>query len=76
MKIKKEHYAYIKEQMLANSKAPLLQNYIAAGLSEKRWRWDWCYATPGLSRWICYNIYSYANDDHIDTVLKLITRGE
>lgn len=74
MKIKPEHYVYLKTAMLNNSKAPLLQDYLKAGLTEKRWRWDWLYSTPGLSRWICDNIYPYANDDHLDTALRLITR--
>jgi hypothetical protein len=73
MKIKPEHAEYIKEQMLAYSNAPLLQPYLKAGLSEKRWRWDWCYRTPGLSKWICDNIYPYANDEHLDTLLRKIT---
>ena len=73
MKIKPEHYEYIKKAMLANSRAPLLQDYLKAGLTEKRWYWDWCYSTPGLSQWICDNIYPYANDAQLDTALKRIT---
>ena len=75
MKIKKEHYDYIKKSMMSNSNAPLLQDYLKAGLTEKRWRWDWVYSTPGLGKWICDNIYPYANDDHLDTALRKITRG-
>ena len=74
MKIKQEHYDYIKKTMLANSSAPTLQSYLARGLSEKRWRWDMLYAVK-LSSWICANIYPYANDDHIDTALRSILRG-
>lgn len=47
MKIKQEHYEYIRVAMLSNSKAPLLQDYLNKGLSEKRWRWDWAYSTGG-----------------------------
>ena len=76
MKIKREHFDHLKSEMLKNSKAHLLQPYLKAGLSEKRWRWDWLYSTPGLSKWICDNIYPYANDDHLDTALRKITRGK
>ena len=76
MKIKQEHYDYIKKSMMSNSRAPLLQDYLKAGLTEKRWRWDWVYLTEGLSKWICENIYPYANDDHLDTALRKITRGK
>lgn len=75
MKIKQDHYEYIRVAMLANSKAPLLQDYLNKGLSEKRWRWDWAYSTEGLSKWICDNIYPYANDGHLDTALRKITGG-
>ena len=73
MKMKVEHYDYLKRQMLDYAWAPFLQDYIKLGLSEKRWRWDWCYSTPGLSKWICDNLYNYLDDTHIDTALKKIT---
>ncbi len=37
----------------------------------KRLRWDLLYIAIG-SRWICDNLYSYMNDDHIDTALRAI----
>lgn len=73
MKIKPEHYEYMKAAILSNGKAPTLPDYLAKGLSEKRWRWDLMYMA-NLSRWVCDNVYSYANDDHIDTALRQITR--
>ena len=75
MRITKEHINYMRTEMCKSSKTPSLSSYINKGLSEKRWRWDWCYATPGLSKWICDNIYPYANDDHLETALKFITQG-
>lgn len=72
MKITKEHYDYIKSAICKNSKAPTLHSYKLAGLSEKRWRWALLYQA-NISRWLCDNIYPYANDEHIDTVLKHIT---
>ena len=73
MKLKPEHFAHMKAAILANSKAPTLPSYLARGLTEKRWRWDLLYAAK-LSPWICANIYPYANDEHIDTALRVITR--
>ena len=43
--------------------------YKAAGHTNKRYRWD-CLWAAGLTRWVCDHIYPYANDDHIDTVLR------
>jgi hypothetical protein len=73
MKIKPEHVAHMKAAILANAHAPTLPSYLARGLTEKRWRWDLLWQA-GLSRWISDNIYPYANDDHIDTALRHITR--
>ena len=73
MKIKPEHVNHIRTEMMRSGSTPTLQSYLAHGLSEKRWRWDWCYRTPGLNKWICDNIYPYANDDHLDTALRQIT---
>ncbi len=73
MKIKPEHVEYIKRAILADSKAPLLSEYLSKGLSEKRWRWDLLWRAK-ISQWISDNIYPYANDDHIDTALKYILK--
>lgn len=72
MKIKPEHFAYLKTAICADSTAPTLPEYLARGLSEKRWRWDLLYRA-GLSRWICDNLYSYLDDTHIDTALRVAT---
>lgn len=73
MKMKKEHFDYLKSQMLAYPHTPLLHDYLVTGLSEQRWRWDWMHRVPGLNTWLCKNLYSYLNDDHIDTALKKIS---
>lgn len=76
MKIKPEHYAHMLAAMRA---AQALQpeatraSYEAKGLTAKRHRWDVSYAA-GLSRWICNNIYSYADDTHLDTAFKSIIK--
>jgi hypothetical protein len=40
---------------------------------EKRIRWDLSYAA-GLTRFICDDIYPYANDGHVDTALRAIVK--
>ena len=46
-------------------------SYRAAGLSDRRFRWDLSYRAR-LTPWICANVYSYADDTHIDTALRAI----
>lgn len=41
-----------------------------AGLSDKRYRWDLLWAAKQSE--LVGQIYKYANDDHIDTVLRRI----
>jgi len=49
------------------------QMYAGAGHSDRRFMFDWLYATPRADRTPLINsIYSYANDDHIHTALKKI----
>ena len=38
---------------------------------QMRFNWDLLHAC-GLTSWICKNIYTYANDDHITSFLKSI----
>jgi hypothetical protein len=71
MKITHEHVAHIRKAILADNTAPTWPSYQARGLSAKRWRWDRLYRA-GLSLWICDSVYPYANDEHIDTVLRNI----
>lgn len=40
---------------------------------EKRLRWDLSYYA-GLTPFICENVYSYADDGHVDTALRQIMR--
>ena len=42
---------------------------------KKRFRWDLLYSTPYVDRAPWFDaVYKYANDDHIDTVLRKITK--
>lgn len=74
MRMKPEHYQYLEQEIKGNlTVAKPLEDYLKAGMSARRWRWDLCYLIPGLNRWICNNLYQYLNDDHIDTALRQIT---
>jgi len=73
MKMLPEHYEYLKREVEANlTVVPPLEEYQKAGMSAKRWRWDIMWAAK-VSNWVGQNLYSYLNDDHIDTALKKIT---
>ena len=71
MKITQQHFAHIAAAL--DSIKPRIvaaaPEYRAAGLSDMRLRWD-CARAAGLISWLCDNVYSYANDDHIDTALR------
>jgi len=42
---------------------------------QKRFRWDLLYSIPYLERAAWFDeVYKYANDDHIDTALRKITK--
>ena len=73
MKIKPEHFEKLKTDCLQvmHDNPDAKEEYKVAGLSEKRFRWDLLYAAK-LSPWICDNLYSYLNDEHIDTALRKI----
>ncbi len=53
-----DHIAYVRREGLYHE-------------LEKRIRWD-LFSAAGLSRWVCDNVYPYANDTHVDTVLRNI----
>ena len=78
MKIKHEHYYYLEKSIYSycnDNKTTLYdlwQQYKTKGLTEMRFRWDLTYAAK-LTPWICDNLYSYLNDNHIDTALRKIT---
>lgn len=77
MKIKPEHYTYIKGAIAAIDPQRIKDHrtfIIAEGKAkdvEKRVRWDATYAAK-LSQWLGDNVYPYANDDHIDTALRKV----
>lgn len=75
MKIKPEHYTHMLEALrtvLTQPGAPTAAQYAANSIGTdpaKRHRWDAARAA-GLIPYICDTLYTYANDDHIDTALK------
>jgi len=75
MKIKPEHYSYIKHAIDALPKDKVAQHK-AKELGKdkaKRFRWDLFHAAR-LSRFASDELYGYLNDDHIDTALKGIVK--
>ena len=75
MKIKTEHYNTLKNAIapLKEHFAKHKENIIAEGKSkdiEKRLRWDVFHASKYGG--ILSELYSYMNDEHIDTALKKI----
>ncbi len=79
MKITNAHYAYMKGEIekfssaYVDARRAAIVKEVKAQDIEKRLRWDLCYAA-NLSAWFSARIYTYANDDHIDTALKKIMR--
>lgn len=76
MKIKPEHYARMKYEIakiaghLPEHRENLKSDPRVKDL-EMRLRWDASRAA-GLTRFICDEVYLYANDTHVDTALRKI----
>jgi len=64
-----EHCAII---MARDTWPAVVIDYAARGLSAKRLRWDVLYA----SKFPICSLYSYLNDDHIDTALRAIVGAQ
>ena len=80
MKVKEEHYKHmekkIKETLSQRNliSKEIIQDYNVKKIGKdytKRAIWDICFAS-GLTSFICKELYSYCNDDHIFTALKRI----
>ncbi len=79
-KIKPEHYAHMLSEIRKIATPDMiaihrryLTNENKAKDVEKRLRWDFSYSAR-LIPFICDNLYSYANDTHIDTALRSIIK--
>ena len=73
MKMKPEHREHIREAVVKFNTDFHRSRYAAAGLSDMRFCWD-CVNAAGLTGWICSELYSYLNDEHIETALRSIIR--
>lgn len=88
MKITSEHQKYIGDAManlltsMAKSRDTTPQRVLADHIAhvkregkyqilDKRIRWD-IFSAAGLVAWTCKTIYPYADDSHLDTVLRKI----
>jgi hypothetical protein len=79
MKIKPEHYEYIKQaiealprdRVLAHKEA--LKNDARVKDLDKRFRWDLLFASQS-SVYIADTLYNYMDDKHIDTALRAIVK--
>jgi hypothetical protein len=81
MKIKDEHYKYMKHEIDATlDKYPdLVSEYESGNFPradkvkdlQKRFCFDVMYGA-GLTKWVCDNLYGYMHDSHIYTALKSI----
>ena len=88
MKIKKEHikelYALLDETVKRMEKVKPLQDWINElqtnpGIKDvdMRFRWDMFYLIPSVERTeFIDTIYQYANDNHLDSVLKKYVKDQ
>jgi hypothetical protein len=81
MKITPEDYAVLEKAVrrTLSQTGLTLDNYTSLGLSAKRYRWDMLEKSgikigDGKCKHGDVNIYAYANDTHIDTALRRITK--
>ena len=73
MKIKPEHFEYLRDAVAKYDTDIHRSNYAAAGLSTRRFQWD-LVRHAGLTGWLCDTLYQYLNDDHIQTALNRIIK--
>lgn len=72
--MKAKHFNMLKAMVQSSPRFAERMEYSAAGLSDKRYRWDclWSIDSKWKNEWFS-EVYSYLNDNHIDTALKHIT---
>lgn len=79
MKIKTEHYNHLKTEIQKIPVYQILEHGKAVKASNTykdynmRMRWDILHMLS-MSSWLCDNLYTYMNDNHIDTALKAIMK--
>ena len=72
MKIKREDYDLLRQAVFGTLKKypGIREEYRKQGLSDMRFRWDLLWR----SNLNFSSMYSYLNDDHIDTALRRIVK--
>jgi O-methyltransferase involved in polyketide biosynthesis len=73
MKIKPEHLEFLRQALAKHDTDFHRSRYVAAELSDKRYRWDLMRHAVGMA-WVCGTLYPYLNDDHIDTALRRLVK--
>lgn len=73
MKMQPTHFAHMREALAKHDTDFYRSRYAAAGLSTRRYQWD-LVRHAGLMTWLCDTLYSYLNDDHIQTALNKIVK--
>jgi hypothetical protein len=73
MKIKPVHFEALSLALSPVDTPERRAAYREAGLSTRRYQWD-LVRIAGLMTWLCDNLYSYLNDDHIQTALNRIVK--
>lgn len=73
MKIEQAHFDRLQDAVQTALKTfpYTLDEYLKAGNSAKRYRWDVLWHAQ-QTRFVCNTLYKYLNDDHIDTALRKI----
>jgi hypothetical protein len=86
MKIQQNDFEYLQSKIFAKVEElgleKVLDHYIklttweipAVKEPEKRFRWD-LFHVAGLNNYACDTLYTYLNDDHIDTALRKIAEN-
>lgn len=73
MKMQPAHFAHLRAALTNVDTEFHRARYAAAGLSTRRYQWD-AVRAAGLMPWLCGTLYSYLNDDHIQTALNRVIK--
>lgn len=77
MKIKPEHYNYMKRAIkcatIDKNLFEIEGEYRVGGLTPVRFRWD-CLVAAKLWPWVLSDLYEYLDDTQIDTALRSVMR--